>query len=173
MSIEKFNTNIFTKICYNICSENEKHLYKDLHQECLLIILEKNLNINNIIDEQLPYFFAKVAFLTYNSAKFRKDFRTKGYKPIYKIELTTDIVDEVEDIKPKEKGLEAIELELFNVTQNVDDEYKRTLFNCYLKYGTGYAVSSMTGIPIRTVYRDLNDYKETLKSKYNEATDQD
>lgn len=174
MCIESLYASEFKTICYKICNQSEKHLSSDLFQETVLKIIELGVNVCNINSDELPFFFSKCAWNTYHSAQFCKTFRKKQYKPIHVVEFKENMVlKDDQYTKDKDNGIEVLEMELFQITQSVEEEYKRTLFNCYLRYGSGYAVSTLTGIPVRTVYQDLKDYKEELKKKYNEAINKD
>lgn len=160
------------QIAWNICHQKEKHLYEDLHQESILYILEKGYNLNELPSDELPYLFSKIAWYIYNNTSSKNSFKKRH--SLNELRITKDIKqddnnNEIEEKIKSDKSLEAIELKLFSVSESTDDEYNKGLFHCYLKYGSGYAVSTMTGIPARTVYQDLADYKKELKLIYEAA----
>ena len=159
------------QIAYNICNKHHKHLAEDLQQEAILFILEKSakLNMEFESEQNIYYLFSKCAWIIYNDKTSKSNFRARHTNTFLPITKEPEYVDEIENKIDEEASLKALELRLFSVSQSTDEEYNKGLFHCYLKYGSGYAVSTMTGIPVRTVYKDLADYKNELKIVYETA----
>jgi len=59
----------YKKITNNVC--HNSHLADDLHQEAILIIIEKKINFAEI--RNLEHFFAAVVWRTWHSNKFKKN----------------------------------------------------------------------------------------------------
>jgi hypothetical protein len=158
-------------IAYNICHQDEKHLHQDLHSETVLYILSSGRDINQIVPDELPYFFSKVCWYVYHGTN------KNGFKNVYRKKAgscqLTDIADDTFTEQIETKNARAAEgaiiEEIVTPKQSVNEEYYRNLYNVYLKLGSGLKVSTATGIKQSTVYNDISAYEKKLKQIYESA----
>lgn len=169
MHIQDLYNSQYKQIAYNIV--NPKSLAKDLHQEAILIICEKQIDISSIPSSQeLGYYFAKIAWLTFKSHTFRKKYKLnkQEYLSINKIDVEDKGDISLEYVYEKEKEIIYLEQTLLKKPNSEDEKYKKNLLSYYIKYGSSM-VSTITGISKRTICRDIAEYKLELKKGYENS----
>ncbi len=149
----------YKKITNNVC--HNSHLADDLHQEAILIIIEKKINFAEI--RNLEHFFAAVVWRTWHSNKFKKKYINKN------IDFWEWLDYEVED--------ESIEEIDFTVAYNFIDKnpktefeyYEINLFKIYLELGSLQKVARKTKIPYQTIFYDIKQIKDKLKLEHDKT----
>lgn len=171
--VELLNSKAYLKICYAI--SKSKHLSKDLFQETVLMIITKGYNLTPIYNNsQLNIFFSRCAWLTFHSNQFRKKYNLKVKEDRQLNEGVNEnwAIEEYVYDTTLDNKVDAIIYELKSEKpRGTKDEYYNLLFKSYLENGESSGrVSTITGIPKRTVCSDILKYKQKLRYIYNEAS---
>lgn len=166
LGMELLHERLYFHICYRIA--HPKHLHKDLYQEAYLGIYSKPYDLNEFKERgQLPSFFAGFAWKTFHSDVFKKKYDLTKVK--YEFSEWMDVKEEEYDTTSDEK-IDRIIYEIVRPKEKERDQYLDLLFKRYLECGeSGYVVSSTYDIPARTVFSGLKEYKEKIKTKYEDT----
>ena len=153
--IEQLTKPIFIQITRNVCKNSP--LLHDLHYEAIIVILEKQYDLNEI--RNLQHFFAAIVWRTWHSNKFKKKYFTGDFEFIENIKI--------EDAKKEIDYSEIINF-LNNSPQTEEDFYEQNLLKLYIELGDSKKISQKTLIPYRTVANDIKKIKDKIKTKHNE-----
>ena len=147
--MEVFYTPSFISISKRACDYQE--CWEDCHQDAVVMIFEKGWDINTI--DNLEAFFYVCVWQNYkNWCRGRINWSRR---------ITTDIIEESDAWN---EIVEEVAKEL-DYPRDIDDWYLKTLLKAYWEHGTYQAVADKTGIPLGTVYRDVNRITKKLKQK--------
>jgi DNA-directed RNA polymerase specialized sigma24 family protein len=147
---------IYIQITRNVCHNHE--LCKDLHNEAILVILEKNFDLSEI--RNLQHFFSAIVWRTWHSNKFKKKYLQNNFEFI---DNMNGIVDEKFTI-----DYSTFEEFLNKDTKDEHEFYEQNLLKLYIHFGDAKKLSDKTKIPYRTVANDIKAIKEKLKKTHNE-----
>jgi len=153
--IEELTKPIFIQITRNVCKNSP--LLHDLHYEAIIVILEKQYDLNEI--RNLQHFFAAIVWRTWHSNKFKKKYFSANFEFIENIKI--------EDAKKEIDYSEIINF-LNNSPQTEEDFYEQNLLKLYIELGDSKKISQKTLIPYRTVANDIKKIKDKIKTKHNE-----
>ena len=151
-------------MCAKICSDNTD----DLWQETLLILLEYNEEkiINLHTTGKLKFFVCKIMMNQShsNSSAFHKKYRKQDF--FYKSDIDNEEYDYEQDVLINKC---VSEMSLY-ASSNDNNWYRNELFKLYIEQGSMRELSKNTGIPVMSIHRSINEFKNDIKQRLNENT---
>ena len=163
-----YNSGELKKVCQNIGGD----YWFDLQQEVTLILLEKPTE--KIIELQasgfLKWYIVRIIMSQFksNNSAFHKKYRhfDHNYPTHELLDCYHPIFEETdhEYHKESQRKADALKRAFTALDKSNSFPYEQRLLDLYLQVGKKRKVSEMTGIPYRTVLKNLNDIHAKLRA---------